>query len=143
MAAITCVARQFTCAKLLFRNSTPWNFQRIAEYAKPTGGVGGLGAKKAGKGAGGKMGSVVQKIVLPVETDPVKLVNYVCGSNILKEGKDVELKADSEYPDWLWSIRLGNHPALEDMDPNTLQYWRRLRKLSLRRQSKLMSLRKY
>ncbi|EFX82028.1 hypothetical protein DAPPUDRAFT_49671, partial [Daphnia pulex] len=91
----------------------------------------------------GKLGSVVQKIVLPVETDPVKLVNYVCGSNILKEGKDVELKPDSEYPDWLWSIRLGNPPALEDMDQNTLQYWRRLRKLSLRRQTKLMSLRKY
>ncbi len=72
--------------------------------------MGGLGAKKAGKGAGGKLGSVVQKIVLPVETDPVKLVNYVCGSNILKEGKDVELKPDSEYPDWLWSIRLGMQP---------------------------------
>ena len=71
--------------------------------------VGGLGAKKAGK-AGGKLGAVVQKIVLPVETDPVKLVNNVCGSNILKEGKDVELKPDSEYPDWLWTLRLGTHP---------------------------------
>nr|SVE76792.1 EOG090X0KWJ [Daphnia longispina] len=104
--------------------------------------VGGLGAKKAGK-AGGKLGAVVQKIVLPVETDAVKLVNNVCGSNILKEGKDVELKPDSEYPDWLWTLRLGKPPALEEMDPNTLQYWRRLRKLNLRRQSKLMALRKY
>ena len=67
-----------------------------------------MGSKKAGK-AGGKLGPVVQKIVLPVESDPVKLVNNVCGSNILKEGKDVELKPDSEYPDWLWTIRLSMH----------------------------------
>ena len=29
------------------------------------------------------------------------------------------------------------------MDPNTLQYWRRLRKLALRRQTKMMKLRSY
>lgn len=66
--------------------------------------VAGLGSKKAGKL--GKLGPVAEKIVLPVETDTEKLVNYVCGSNILKQGQDVQLKPDSEYPDWLWSLRL-------------------------------------
>nr|CAG4637530.1 EOG090X0KWJ [Ceriodaphnia reticulata]SVE73336.1 EOG090X0KWJ [Ceriodaphnia reticulata] len=128
------------CAKLL-RSTTTWNVQRIAEYAKPAGGPGGLGSKKAGKL--GKLGPVVEKKILPVETDPEKLVNYVCGSNILKQGQDIQLKPDSEYPDWLWSLRLGKVPPLEEMDQNTLQYWRRLRKLNLRRQSRLMELRRY
>lgn len=62
--------------------------------------------KKAGKL--GKLGPVVEKKVLPVETDSEKLVNYVCGSNINKQGQDIQLKPDSEYPEWLWSLRLGN-----------------------------------
>nr|SVE92172.1 EOG090X0KWJ [Daphnia sinensis] len=103
--------------------------------------VAGLGSKKAGKL--GKLGPVVEKIVLPVETDTEKLVNYVCGSNILKQGQDVQLKPDSEYPDWLWSLRLTKPPPLEEMDQNSIQYWRRLRKLNNQRQSRLMKLKKY
>lgn len=50
----------------------------------------------------------MEKKVLPVETDPVRLVNYVCGTNMLKEGgEDIQIKPDSEYPDWLWTIRTG------------------------------------
>nr|SVE87160.1 EOG090X0KWJ [Daphnia similis]SVE87786.1 EOG090X0KWJ [Daphnia similis] len=103
--------------------------------------VAGLGSKKAGKL--GKLGPVAEKIVLPVETDTEKLVSYVCGSNILKQGQDVQLKPDSEYPDWLWSLRLTKPPPLEEMDQNSIQYWRRLRKLNNQRQSRLMKLRKY
>lgn len=45
---------------------------------------------------------------LPVETDPKKLVKFVCGSHPVKEDRqDVELKDDSEYPDWLWELRTG------------------------------------
>lgn len=66
---------------------------------------GALGTKKGGKA--GKLGPVVEKKVLPVETDPEKLVNFVCGSNILKQGEDVKLKPDNEYPDWLWTLRIG------------------------------------
>ena len=58
-------------------------------------------AKKGKLGAGGKIKE------FPVETDPHKLVNYCCGSNIYKEGEDVKLKPESEYPEWLWSIRTG------------------------------------
>lgn len=63
----------------------------------------GKSKKKVAKG-----GPVVEKSELPVETDTKKLVKFVCGSNILKEGQDVELKPDSEYPDWLWNLNLGN-----------------------------------
>jgi large subunit ribosomal protein L54 len=31
----------------------------------------------------------------------------VCGSNLLKEGEDIKLKPDDEYPDWLWTLRTG------------------------------------
>ena len=74
--------------------------------------LGGVASKgKAGKL--GKLGPVVEKRVLPVETDPVKLVNFVCGSNYSKEGKDVELKPDNEYPDWLWTLRIGLYATLD------------------------------
>lgn len=39
----------------------------------------------------GKLGPIAEKIVLPVETDAAKLVNYVCGSNILKTGEDIRV----------------------------------------------------
>lgn len=53
------------------------------------------------------MGPVIEKVVLPVETDPKVLVTFVCGSNINKEGKDIELKEDTEYPEWLWKLNTG------------------------------------
>ncbi|KAK9307313.1 hypothetical protein QLX08_002327 [Tetragonisca angustula] len=76
-----------------------------------------------------------EKIILPVEEDVNKLLNYVCGSNIYKEGEDVKLKPDSEYPEWLWNIR--TEPLkLEDLDPNTKQYWRYIRKQALIKNNK-------
>jgi large subunit ribosomal protein L54 len=50
---------------------------------------------------------MMEKKIVPVETDAQKLVNYVCGSNLLKGGEDIKLKADNEYPDWLWTLRTG------------------------------------
>ncbi|XP_043684889.1 39S ribosomal protein L54, mitochondrial [Vespula pensylvanica] len=78
----------------------------------------------------GKKAMVSSKIQFPVEKDTNKLVMYVCGSNYLKEGEDIKLKPDSEYPDWLWTLPL-TPTKLEDMDPNTKQYWRKLRKLAI------------
>lgn len=63
----------------------------------------GKSKKKLGKG-----GPVLEKYEIPVETDSKKLIKFVCGSNILKEGQDIELKPNSEYPDWLWNLNLGN-----------------------------------
>lgn len=96
--------------------------------------------KKITKGKG----PTAEKKVLPVEEDVNKLLKYCCGTNLLKEGgEDVELKPDSEYPDWLWSIRTGPPPKLEELDPNTKQYWRKLRSLGCRRDNKLKKLRKW
>lgn len=46
--------------------------------------------KLAGKKPG-KLGPVVEKKIMPVETDPQKLVNYVCGSNIYIKGEDIKV----------------------------------------------------
>lgn len=50
-------------------------------------GVMGLGK---GKKKGGKL-STMEKKEMPVESDPHKLVNYVCGSNIYTTGEDVKV----------------------------------------------------
>lgn len=91
----------------------------------------------------GKVGTTVEKKILPVETDPAKLVEYCMGLNINKTGEDVKLKPDNEYPDWLWNVRTGPPPTLEEMDPNSKQYWRKIRKMGMRRNNKLHSLRKF
>ncbi|XP_043581618.1 39S ribosomal protein L54, mitochondrial isoform X1 [Bombus pyrosoma] len=84
-----------------------------------------------------KIKGTKQKIELPVEEDVNKLLNYVCGSNIYKEGEDIKLKPDSEYPEWLWKIR--TEPLkLADLDPNTKQYWRYIRKMTQIRNNKIM-----
>lgn len=45
-----------------------------------------------GAGKLSKIGAVVEKRVMPVETDPEKLVNYVCGSNIYLTGEDIKVR---------------------------------------------------
>ncbi|CAH0550352.1 unnamed protein product [Brassicogethes aeneus] len=91
----------------------------------------------------GKVGPVAEKRVLPVETDPNRLVKYACGTNIYKTGEDVELKPDSEYPEWLWNIRTGDPAPLEELDPNSKEYWRRIRKMAMRRNNKLAQLKSF
>lgn len=39
----------------------------------------------------GKVGPVAEKKVIPVETDPTRLVNYVCGSNYMQKGEDIKV----------------------------------------------------
>ncbi|TMW44288.1 hypothetical protein DOY81_010635 [Sarcophaga bullata] len=57
----------------------------------------------------GKLGPIMEKKEIPVETDANKLVNYVCGSNVMKKGEDIKLKPDSEYPDWLWTLNVDHN----------------------------------
>jgi len=87
----------------LERNSVPISIHLIIIIS--AGGIASLGKKKKFS----KLGPVMEKKVIPVETDTQKLVNYVCGSNLLKEGEDVKLKPDDEYPDWLWTLRTGEN----------------------------------
>ncbi|XP_065351356.1 large ribosomal subunit protein mL54 [Cloeon dipterum] len=98
--------------------------------AKPGGAVniGGLG--KASKKKLGKLGPVAEKTVLSVETDTKKLRDFVCGSNLQKEGgEEIQVKPDSEYPDWLWTIRTGKFPELSEMDPESKEYWLKVRRM--------------
>ncbi|KAL5244268.1 hypothetical protein ACI65C_011678 [Semiaphis heraclei] len=108
-------------------------------YASPSGIISlGKSKKKLGKG-----GPVLEKSEMPVETDAKKLVNFVCGSNILKEGQDIELKPDSEYPDWLWNLNIDGPVPLQELDPNSKQYWLRVRTLSMRRNNLLNKLKRF
>lgn len=54
-----------------------------------TGPFSGMAAKKKKIG---KVGPVAEKKVIPVETDPSKLVNYVCGSNYMQKGEDIKVR---------------------------------------------------
>eukprot|EP01018_Ginkgo_biloba_P026209 Gb_31356 [translate_table: standard] len=48
----------------------------------------------------------------------------VVGANILKDGTDPAIKADSEYPDWLWHLLDKRAPLseLQRKDPKTLPF---------------------
>ncbi|XP_064608091.1 large ribosomal subunit protein mL54-like [Liolophura sinensis] len=81
-------------------------------------------AKKIGVGSGKAGTSISPKIEMEVETDPEKLVKYCCGANIYVTGQDPELKPDSEYPDWLWTLRTDRKPPdLSELDPDSFYYW--------------------
>lgn len=81
----------------------------------------------------------MKKVELPVENDSKKLASYCCGLNILKTGgEEVAIKPDSEYPEWLWSLSLDKGPSLEEMDPDTMEYWARKRRIAIRHKNKLM-----
>ncbi|CAL8126055.1 unnamed protein product [Orchesella dallaii] len=116
-----------------------WNSVARRNYAKPAiGGIAGLGKKKLGKA-----GPMLEKKVLSVETDPVKLVNNCCGLNFKQEGEEVKLKDDSEYPDWLWTLNTGPMPTLDQLDPDTEEYWERVKQLSNKRSTSLLKLKKF
>lgn len=53
-----------------------------------------------------------------------------------------QIKPESEYPDWLWDIHVGPPKKLEELDPNTKEYWRRLRKQALRQNNRLAKLKR-
>lgn len=61
------------------------------------------------------------------------------GINYLKEGSDPPLLADSEYPEWLWSILDDKKKPKADeespVDINNKTLWRRKRKLKIREQN--------
>lgn len=56
---------------------------------------------------------------------------------------NIQIKDDSEYPEWLWKINTGPAPKLEELDPTTKQYWRKVRKLALQRNNKLSKLKPF
>ncbi|POI20419.1 hypothetical protein CIB84_015834 [Bambusicola thoracicus] len=108
-------------------------------------------AKKPGVKVKGKSAPKEQLKGPEVCTDPVTLANYAVGVNYLKDSPEVALKPDSEYPECLtrsvfaprlFQIHLGPPKKLEEMDPDSLEYWRRLRKYNTWQRNKLKKSRK-
>nr|XP_033809808.1 39S ribosomal protein L54, mitochondrial [Geotrypetes seraphini] len=93
----------------------------------------------------GKSKGVVQEQLKGPDVckDPELLTTHAMGLNIYKEGQDVVLKEDSAYPEWLFKIDLGPPKKLEELDPETMQYWRTLRKLHIWRNNKLSKGKKF
>lgn len=51
---------------------------------------------------------IAPKMKIEVESNVNVLVREVCGTNLFSEGgENVKLKADEDYPQWLWKIHIG------------------------------------
>ncbi|XP_023530063.1 54S ribosomal protein L37, mitochondrial-like [Cucurbita pepo subsp. pepo] len=78
------------------------------------------GGKKKGSKGGGAATDAPKASILSKEVKSTTVV----GANILKEGADPKVMADSEYPDWLWRL-IDKRPALSELrrkDAKTLPY---------------------
>ncbi|XP_077716626.1 large ribosomal subunit protein mL54 [Canis aureus] len=95
-------------------------------------------------GKGGKVGVASEALKDPdVCTDPVRLTTHAMGVNIYKDGQDVVLKPDAEYPEWLFQMNVGPPKKLEELDPESREYWRLLRKQNIWRHNRLSRSRRF
>ncbi|XP_074491548.1 large ribosomal subunit protein mL54 [Sebastes fasciatus] len=69
--------------------------------------------------------------------DPVRLTTHAVGANILKQGEDPQLKPPEQYPEWLFQLNLGTPEKLHEMESDTWEYWKRLRKENIWRYNRL------
>ncbi|KAM8889171.1 large ribosomal subunit protein mL54 [Synchiropus picturatus] len=112
-------------ATLLYYRNLP-NRTQACGYAK----------KVAAKGKG--KGMVKEELKGPeVCKDPVRLTAYAVGVNIFKQGEDPKLRAVEEYPEWLFQINLGEAKRLNELEPESWEYWKRLRKENIWRSNRL------
>ncbi|KAF6161374.1 hypothetical protein GIB67_009253 [Kingdonia uniflora] len=65
------------------------------------------------KKKGGKGSAASDAPKASILSNEVKSTTVVCG-NILKDGTDPKITADSDYPDWLWNL-LDKKPALSEL----------------------------
>ncbi|KAK3533257.1 hypothetical protein QTP70_014333 [Hemibagrus guttatus] len=96
----------------------------------------GYAKKAAAKGKGKGMMKDVLKGP-EVCKDPLKLTSHAVGVNIYKQGEDPPLKSKEEYPAWLFELDLGPPKKLHELDPESYEYWKRLRKEHIWRCNKL------
>ncbi|XP_066503589.1 large ribosomal subunit protein mL54 isoform X1 [Hoplias malabaricus] len=87
----------------------------------------GYAKKVAAKGKGKGM---VKDVLKGPEVckDPVKLTSHAVGVNIFKQGEDPPLRPKEEYPEWLFQLDLGPTKKLGELDPESHEYWKMLRK---------------
>ncbi|XP_020024221.1 large ribosomal subunit protein mL54 [Castor canadensis] len=115
----------------------PAAFRRllVRDYAK----------KPVMRGAKSGKGGVVSEALKDPEvcTDPIQLTTHAMGVNIYKDGQDVVLKPDAEYPEWLFQMNVGPPKTLEELDPESREYWRLLRKQNIWRHNRLSKNRKF
>ncbi|XP_048415597.1 large ribosomal subunit protein mL54 [Stegostoma tigrinum] len=85
-------------------------------------------AKKAAVKGKGKIG--VKEVLEGPEVckDPEILTTHAVGVNIYQQGKDPELRPDTEYPEWLFTLNLGPPKSLDELDPESWEYWKLIRK---------------
>ncbi|KAM9832169.1 large ribosomal subunit protein mL54 [Neosynchiropus ocellatus] len=96
----------------------------------------GYAKKVAVKGKG--KGMVKEELKGPeVCKDPVRLTTYAVGVNIFKQGEDPKLRAVEEYPEWLFQLNFGEIKKLNELEPESWEYWKRLRKESIWRSNRL------
>ena len=75
-----------------------------------------------------------KKKELAVEENTEILCSRLCGGNIYKEGEDPVLKDDSEYPEWLWTLKTDWTPIpLEAYSEDDPRYWQKLKKMNIKR----------
>nr|XP_006640059.1 PREDICTED: 39S ribosomal protein L54, mitochondrial isoform X4 [Lepisosteus oculatus] len=96
----------------------------------------GYAKKPAAKGKGKGMVKDAPKGP-EVCKDPVKLTSHAMGVNIYKQGQDTPLQPPHQYPDWLFQIDLGPPKKLQDLDPESREYWKLLRKENMWRFNRL------
>ncbi|KAL1023100.1 hypothetical protein UPYG_G00036410 [Umbra pygmaea] len=108
----------------LATNTRMWLCMSNMLYRVPTCGYAKKVASKGkGKGAGKDVpgGPEVCK-------DVVKLTSHAVGVNIFKQGEDPVLKPREEYPEWLFQLHLGPPKKVHELEPESRDYWKVLRK---------------
>ncbi|XP_018417712.1 PREDICTED: 39S ribosomal protein L54, mitochondrial isoform X2 [Nanorana parkeri] len=93
------------------------------------------------KGKGKGLAKDVQKGP-EVCKDPLILTTHAMGLNIYKNGSDIKLKDECQYPEWLFQLDLGPPKPLEERSPDTPEYWKLLRKLHMWRNNRLAKAKK-
>ena len=66
------------------------------------------------------------------------------GANYTKEGEEIQLKPDSKYPDWLWTLGEPKRD-FKDMSPEVdgKAYFKRERKMKIREQNMIRKQRRF
>ncbi|XP_004447556.1 large ribosomal subunit protein mL54 [Dasypus novemcinctus] len=129
-------------ARRLFGATRAWAGCRVRDIPDPAAPgrllVRDYAKKPAVKGGRGKGGVASEALKDPdVCTDPARLTTHAMGANIYKGRPDVALKPDAEYPEWLFEMNLGPPKTLEELDPESREYWRLLRKQNIWRHNRL------